>query len=417
MPPADLTLDRLFRVLPRTAELAPLREALLAASRPDASRHWSGSAAYATIDQRVLRAEMLDSVFAAAEARSLAHVRTHHAALRLALHSLAEGRSAESLRGLAQLGELAHEQARWEESISYYAVVVELAAELGITDLLVLAARRLGRAHHLLGHFALSLQWYQRSLREAGLAGDAAGVATAHTGIGHVHALQGRMPKAEAAYGEALRSCPVTDPRLRAQLHINTSMTAREMGRVEEAGQHLEQARLEWDQLSPGDRSGWYNNSGLLLLREGRLAAARPEFEQALALSTSHADSAMILDNLAELALREGRLGEAENCARRAEDFAVGAASARALAEVYMRLGRIMRARGDATGIAFFEKSLDLARVHGDPWVEAHACAEYALLRQEEGDLAEAEGLRARALELFVEFGTDPLPASLRDPA
>lgn len=413
MPAPELTLDRLFRVLPRTAELAPLREALLAASQPDASRAWAGSTAYATIDQRVLPPDALDGVFAAAEARSIAHVRRHHATLREALRSLAEGRSADSLQELARLGEQAHEQSRWEESISYYAIVAELAAELGMDELQALAARRLGRAHHLLGHFALSMQWYDRSLREAERTGDAVGITSACTGIGHTHALQGRMPAAEEAYRRGLRACPDSEPRLLAQLHINLSMTAREMGRLEEAAAHLDAARQHWDQLSAGDRSGWFNNLGLLLLREKLLPAARAEFERALALSPSHSDSAMILDNLAEVSLQAGQLREAEGYARRAEDFAVAAASARTLAEVYMRLGRIMRVRGDASGIAFFEKSLELAREYGYPWVEAHACAEYALLRAAEGDAAEAEGLRARALELFAEFGTDPLPSSL----
>jgi hypothetical protein len=73
-----------------------------------------------------------------------------------------------------------------------------------------------------------------------------------------------------------------------------------------------------------------------------------------------------------------------------------------------------MRTRGDVSGIAFFEKSLELARDYDYPWVEAHACAEYALLRQAEGDAAEAEGLRDRALDLFRTFGTEPLPESLR---
>jgi tetratricopeptide (TPR) repeat protein len=294
-------------------------------------------------------------------------------------------------------------------------VVAELATELGFPSLQVLAARRLGRAHHLLGHFQLSLQWYRRSLAEAELHGDAAGVTNARLGLGHTHALQGQMAAAEAEYHHALRSCPAGDARLVAQLHINLSMTARETGRWAEAEAHLHSARAEWDALAAEDRSGWYNNTGLLELKRGRLGEARAAFEQSLTLAGSHVDRAMILDNLAETALQGGQLHEAERYARSAEDYAVAAASVRALAEVYLRLGRIMRARGDISGIAFFEKSLELARDYNYPWVEAHACAEYALLRADEGDAAEAEGLRHRALELFAQFGTDPLPASLRD--
>src|SRR5690606_20530850 len=97
----------------------------------------------------------------------------------------------------------------------------------------------------------------------------------------------------------------------------------------------------------------------------GRHVDAQRAFEAALADSPSHHDTAMILDNLAELCLRTGDVDRAEAHARSAEDYAIAGASARALADIYIRLGRIMRARRDIHGIAFLEKAIQISQENG----------------------------------------------------
>src|SRR5690606_9811600 len=104
-----------------------------------------------------------------------------------------------------------------------------------------------------------------------------------------------------------------------------------------------------------------------------------------------------ILDNLAELCLRTGDVDRAEAHARSAEDYAIAGASARALADIYIRLGRIMRARRDIHGIAFLEKAIQISQEDGYTLTEANACTEYALFRTMLGDTDEARGLRERA--------------------
>src|SRR5690606_29684420 len=82
---SHLPLSLLFRVRPRTAELAGLREAILAASASDPQQAWRGSREYSTVDDRVVPGAQLDTIFAAAIERSLEHVRTYHRLLRDAM--------------------------------------------------------------------------------------------------------------------------------------------------------------------------------------------------------------------------------------------------------------------------------------------------------------------------------------------
>src|SRR5690606_11781034 len=141
-----LPLSLLLRILPRTAELAGLRQAMLARKTADPHDGWSGSRAYATLDRRVLTDDARESIFAEAEARSMEHVRTYHRLLRDALREAAAADGDGALARLRDLGEAAAAEGRWETCISYYGAVAAIAAELQDVQLLNLAQRRMGRA-------------------------------------------------------------------------------------------------------------------------------------------------------------------------------------------------------------------------------------------------------------------------------
>lgn len=397
-----LPLSLLFRVLPRTAELAGLREAILTASTSDPHHEWKGSREYATLGGRVVTEGQLESIFAAAEERSLEHVRTYHRLLRDAMRQIAADGTHDALGKLQQLGEDAASEGRWEACISFYGVVSAIAVEIHVTDLEILAYRRLGRAHLHLGHPARAARWYAQSLHCAEFAGDREGVIIAHVGLGHAYSVEGRWGDAAAAYLSSHDACGAGHERLRAQSAINLSMTARELNRFEEARHWLDQAGGRWDEFDSAERSVWFNNDGLLALAEGRLDDARASFERSLADAPSHHDTAMVLDNLAEISLRTGDLERAEALARSAEEYAIAGASARALADIYIRLGKIKRAQRDVHGVSFFEMSIQLCRENGYLLSEATACTEYALFRMMLGDDDEARGLRERAEQLLI---------------
>jgi tetratricopeptide (TPR) repeat protein len=406
-----LPLSLLFRVLPRTAELAGLREAILTASTSNPQDEWKGSSAYSTLDRRVVTEAQLESIFDAAEERSVEHVRTYHRLLRDALRQVAARGDQDALGELQRLGEAAANEGRWETCISYYGVVAAVAGEIHATDLEILAHRHMGRAHLHLGHPARAARWYAQSLQCAESAADRQGVIRAHIGLGNAYAVEGRWTDAAAAYLRSHEECGPGDERLRAESAANLSMAARELNRFDDAHRWLDSAHEWWDEFGAAEHSMWHNNDGLLALAEGRIDDARAAFEKALADAPSHHDTALVLDNLAETSLRAGELAEAEALARAAEDYAIAGASGRALADIYIRLGRIKRAQRDVHGVSFFEKAIQLCRENGYLLSEATACAEYALFRMMLGDNDEARGLRERAellLKRIEERSSEP---------
>jgi tetratricopeptide (TPR) repeat protein len=280
-----------------------------------------------------------------------------------------------------------------------------LSASLPDRDWLVLALRRLARVRLAAGEVDEARSLYRAALDQALNTGDRASRIIALTGIGNALSFQGRWSEARAHYDQGLLLCDDADVHLRAQLHINLAMVLRELDQLDEAESHLGRARAAWHVMQPADRCGWYNFTGLVALSRDALDDAEAAFHRALVEATVEFERAMVIDNLVELAIRRHNFTEAADLGRRAERHALAAGSPRALAEIYTRLGRLFRLRGDANGVTFFEKALELCRRHRYPMVEATACAEYASFREMLGDADEARAYSERAALLSREYG------------
>jgi tetratricopeptide (TPR) repeat protein len=276
---------------------------------------------------------------------------------------------------------------------------------------LVLALRRAARAHLALGEPAKALVFYRASAEDAAASGDATGCVIAGTGIGNVLAFQGRWAEAQSAYRAAYDAAVSVDERLRAQLCVNLSLVAREQHRLDEAEGWLAQARGSWDRMSDADRSVWWNNEGLLLMERGDVTRAARAFEDALECAGGHFDRAMIYDNRAELAARAQRVNDALDLSRQAEEHALAAGAPRALAEIYVRMGKLFGLNGDANGVTFFEKALELCRTGGYPLLEGTAHLEYGLFRQSLGEHDDGRPHLLRAREIFGELGSERMAA------
>jgi tetratricopeptide (TPR) repeat protein len=224
-----------------------------------------------------------------------------------------------------------------------------------------------------------------------------------------VLALQGRWQASIDSYQAARRLCGDNFARKRGQLAINLASMWRELGEFAEAGRELARATELWSDLERSDHSHWYNDNGLLALARGDYESADTSFRQALETAEGSFHRAMVLDNVADSFIHQGKLNDAEVYARSAEEAALRAGSPRALAEIYTRLGKIFRLRADLDGVTFFEKALELCRGRTYPLTEANAYLEYGLFRRVLGDNEEARSCFERAQQLCVEIGSTQL--------
>ena len=269
----DLPIELLFRLLPSNPELAALRDGVLAGSISDPARRWGGSAAFATLDKRVVPADALDAIFEAAEAKTVAYVRALHESLRAAVAGLTADDHGEVLQQLVSLGEAARTEGAWGNCVDWFTIVLSLAEEWRDSDRAILAARRIGLAHLHLGNVAQARSAYERSLSEAEMTNSREGAVVAHIGLGHLLGVQGRWVDAESNYVRALDLCDEADTQLMGQIKSNLSMTCRERGDLDGAAAWLDRAKIHWDALSRDDRSVWYNSEGMLLLEAHRVAS------------------------------------------------------------------------------------------------------------------------------------------------
>lgn len=404
-----LSLDALFAILPDVPEAEVIRHHIMAASMPHPGMVWTNASAYSTVDKRVVPTAQLSALLHEAEQASLERIRRVYVLLADAVNALAQedvGRVAERL---ILLGEEAAAAERPREAAAYFESVVGITAGWPDPRLKALALRKLARARAGLGDIDSAAALYRASHEQAASANDGEAQIIALLGMGNMLTMQGRWIEAGERYHLALTCASEEQVQLRGQALINLSIIARETGDHDGAAVWLERAKSLWPELTAGDRSVWYNNTGLLHLARGEFDLAHTAFEAALQQADSAYDRAMICDNLAELLLRQRRPDQAEAAGRRAEAFALSAGSPRALAEVYVRLGKVFRLRGDANGVTFFEKALEICRERPYALIEAHAFFEYGLFRRVLGDVDEARSFLEQAQARYNELGSHEL--------
>ena len=411
----EVTLDRLFGALPESGELASLRTALLSASVVDLTRLWSNANAYATYDKRVLSPHALEQAVATAASAAHARVDAMYSALGRVLFALFANDLERAANELIAIGEQLEADENAGAARSWYEAAERVAALDGNAATRARALRYLAVLHVGSGATEEATARYRASLEHAVAARDLEAQVVAITGLGIVAGYQGNHQEALAYFDQALELCAGEFPRRQAQLFTNMAALLGEEGRFEEASARLADASALWAHLTEADRCGWYNSRGLLAMNRGDIEMAEGILHQALSTAQSEFERAMVLDNLAELFIRQGNLSEAEALARSAEEAALRGGSPRALAEIYTRLGKIFRLRGDANGVTFFEKAVEICRQRRYPHSEANAYLEYGLFRRLHGDNDEARTYLERAVQLFGAVGAARLQRVAED--
>jgi tetratricopeptide (TPR) repeat protein len=408
-PVSEVTLDRLLGALPEQLELTPLRQALLRASVPDPSRAWAPSSAYATFDKRTLSQNALREVVLRTAREEQLRLESQYSLLAELLDVVAQGNDASVCLALLRIGEAVEAREDLRGALAYYEAAARFSARTSEHLPRIMALRLLARTQLALGDMDSATAYYRATLEQGRAAQQTEWQIVALTGLGNVVLLQGKWSAAIEHYQAASDLCGGDFAHLRAQLAINLASMYRELGELTESASQLAKASGLWSELTRSEQSAWFDNRGLLALARDEYDAAETSFRQALEVAEADHTRAKVLDNMAELFIRQGRLSEADNCARAGEEVALRAESPQALAEIYTRLGKISRLRSDLNGVTFFEKALELCRGRTYPITEANAYLEYGIFRRILGDVDEARSCIERAAELCAEIGAEQL--------
>lgn len=214
--------------------------------------------------------------------------------------------------------------------------------------------------------------------------------------LGNAHLTNHDWPAAISAYEEATAAAGVVqDLRRLSLLYSGMSMAYQEMGQFSQAS-HFAQRALTIhqtlnDQLSLARSE---NNLGLLLLRAGEIAAARPHLARAIRLfEEAHVDAgrANVLLSLCEFALAERDLDEADRLGRDAVELSQNLAEYGTVADAYFWLAKVAEARQDDKAVdAAFAACFQALAQQGAAGRTAGYHAAYAEILEGRGDLRAA---------------------------
>lgn len=407
---APLLVERALTLVPDYEDFLPLSDALIGASRVDGEKRWASSGAYLTVGKRVVdpqrAAELLPSLLERRQRRMAELMERVLAAVR----EQQRGNAAGAVALLVQAGEVEEGDHRLDRAERIYRMALSLAGELREKGPEVLALRRLARTARAAGRLEDAWSAYRRSHDLAVEARDVEGEVIACQGLGNVCDDRGERDRAREWWERGLaRAAGLEAPQLEWPLLLNLSVLALLEGDLAAAERLLGEGRERMTEGLDGEgRFFWLNNWGLLLLEHGDAAEAETVFREGLEGAEGHRALTLHV-NLGEALLRLGRLLEAEDAARRAEELAVVQRMVPDLVDVYALLGAIARARCDGEGFVFYEEALRVCHERGLPRKrEAALLHGYGLLHFACGRAEEGRGYLEAARDLYRLLGFGP---------
>jgi tetratricopeptide (TPR) repeat protein len=407
-------VEQALRLLPDLEAVMPLRGLLLAISRPDERVQWGSGGPYLTVGKREVDAGELERRMEWVLERVTKHVSALYRAYARALELQAGGAPTGAVAALIGAGRLEEGVGRLTQAQAWYDVALSVAEGLQEQRPQVETLLAIGRVCLAVGQFAEAGRHYQRALVLAEAEFDQGGTVDASVGLGNVALERAESAGAQAWYGRALRLVVANGDRLRrGRIEHQLGLLARREGDLSAAGEHLREARDCFEAVSAGpEMASVLDAQGQLDVALGRHAPAAAAYREALAWARRD-EQAPELDvtiriHFAELLLETGRLLEAEEEMRHAEQLAVTAGLARHLVHIYAFLGRLRGRQGDETGFVFFEQALELCRtLERSPAEEARVYHEYGLFRSGLGARDEARAYLEHAQEIFASLGVD----------
>lgn len=406
-----LLVERALALVPEGEEFLPLADAVIGASFADRDKRWARSSAYATVGKRLVDPariqEMIPSIVRKAEERL-------QALFTLVVQALQEherGNPATAAELLVRAGELEEADRRLERAEKVYTMALEVAADLREKGPQILALRRLGRVARTAGHLQEAWTRYEQSWQLSQDEMNVHGQVIACQGLGNVCSDRGQRGDARRWYERGLEVARGLDePDLSWPFYLNLSNLAILRGDLSGAERLLAEARLHIDRA--GNENAvpfWYNSRGVMLAEHGDPEGAEHVHREGLARTGDPFWKMTLRINLGHALVRQDRLFEAEEEARRAEELAVVHRFVPDLVDVYGLLGTIARAHCDEEGFVFYEQALEVCRERDLPQVEAAAVYHgYGCLYRACGRPAEAQSYLERARDIYAELGLAP---------
>jgi len=405
---AHILVERALALVPDIEDFLPLTDAVIGTSKADPDKTWARSSAYATVGKRVVDPARLAEMIPRITERVQQRLQQLFSLVFTAIQQQEAGEYAAAAETLIRAGEMEEGEQRLDKAERIYMMALEIARDLRDKRPQVLALRRLGRVTRTARRLDESWSWYQQSYHLSIDEMDLPGQIIACQGLGNLCDDRGQREDARRWYEEGLHLAQeIEDPQLEWPFYSNLSGLATRRGDLAEAGRLLDRARTCIE--AAGDEGSifyWYNNRGLLLLESDEPELAEKTLREGLERGGSPFWEMVIRLNIGESLLRQDRLFEAEEEARKAEELSILHRLIPYLVDVYSLFGRIATGRCDEEGFVFFEQALEVCRERGLPEVkEAPVYHEYGLLYRGCGRPVEAAAYLDRAREIYARLG------------
>ena len=212
-------------------------------------------------------------------------------------------------------------------------------------------------AYRRLGHLDLSVKSAETGLDILGRAGAPEGdIAEAHRQLASALATQGRLELGKQHFEAALEMAPKDNLRLVSSASGDLGVACMELGQLDEAAVHLEQARAGWLKLgSDGLLAHCLVNVTLVYFHKAEFELAFEEVNEAVRLSETAADprvlaSAVMNRGFIQLAL--GRFEDSLESSSRALEMARKLLDQRLVGESTNTLGEAFRKLGETSKAA-----------------------------------------------------------------
>lgn len=405
-----LRVEQALRLLPDVDDLTPLRGFVVSLSSSRAPDAWAGAEPNRTIGKRTLDPKDLRARVPQVLARVTGRVQALYDAAVDALEYERSGDLSQAVRALLRAGRCEEAMSRFTQAQAWYQQALGVAGQLRDRQPEMEVLCHVGRLAAARGFLDEGARAFQRSLALAEAERDDNHAASACYGLGEVLYAQGQWLGAEAWYFRGLQYAENNAP-LAGAIARGLGETALRRGQLGDSAEWLRRAQETFDGLQ--DHAGAIRTMltrGLLETKLGRQNEVLALYREAL--SRVPADQATVeltvRMRLTELYLELGRLRDAEDEARRAEELAIALHLPRLLAGVYVLFGKVRGRQGDENGFVFFEQAIALCR-SGEPAprVEADVYREYAAFRVALADANEARAYLERARDLLEPFGDE----------